>query len=220
MLSTPSQNSTSFLWAHSLDDYMQMFDLTKEELQLFIIDCASGISSFNAEMHAQKRMVVSCDEMYRLSPDAMEIQVEGVLSEMPNAVHVDRYQERVRQFFDDYASGYEQKRYRFELLPHLSFPDAKFELALCAYFLFSVPELSVDFHLQSILEMCRVAEEVRIFPLMDQEGVLSAYLEPVMVELRNQDFGVEVRQAYDTIKNAENALLRVWLKECPVRGGR
>ena len=45
------------------------------------------------------------------------------------------------------------------------FADREFDLALCSHLLFLYSEqLTADFHLASIRELCRVAGEVRVFP--------------------------------------------------------
>lgn len=43
-----------------------------------------------------------------------------------------------------------------------------FDLAVCSHLLFLYSEhLSEDFHVESIKELCRVAGEARIFPLLE-----------------------------------------------------
>jgi hypothetical protein len=54
-------------------------------------------------------------------------------------------------------------------------------------------QLSADFHLASMLEMLRVAREVRVFPLLDLDLQRSAHLDPVTAELRSADFNSEIR---------------------------
>ena len=53
-------------------------------------------------------------------------------------------------------------------------------LASCSHFLFLYSEhLSLSFHCEAIREMCRVAKEVRVFPLLTLDGVQSPHLEGV-----------------------------------------
>ncbi|MGK7894555.1 MAG: IS200/IS605 family accessory protein TnpB-related protein [Xenococcus sp. (in: cyanobacteria)] len=71
----------------------------------------------------------------------------------------------MNKFLADFDTGLAQGRYLKELLPTLNFADQQFDIALCAHLLFTYSEqFSLDFHLQSILEMCRVAQDVRVFP--------------------------------------------------------
>ena len=52
-------------------------------------------------------------------------------------------------------------------LPTLPFADRSFDLALSSHFLFLYTEqFDESFHRSSIVEMCRVADEVRVFPLL------------------------------------------------------
>lgn len=72
----------------------------------------------------------------------------------------------MQRFLDDFPQGLEKGRYRTDELPNLGFGDGAFGLALCSHFLFTYSEqLSIDFHVAAIREMCRVAGEARIFPL-------------------------------------------------------
>jgi hypothetical protein len=53
-------------------------------------------------------------------------------------------------------------------LPALPFKRGEFQMALCSHFLFLYSEqFDLDFHLGSVLALCGVAEDVRIFPLTE-----------------------------------------------------
>jgi hypothetical protein len=51
-------------FGRALDEYRAMFPLSPEDLAKTIIGVADGPASFNAEMHAQGRHVVSADPLY------------------------------------------------------------------------------------------------------------------------------------------------------------
>ena len=51
-------------WGRSMREYIQMFDLTLEELKLNILDCGGSPASFNAEM---TRQVPSCQRSTHFS---------------------------------------------------------------------------------------------------------------------------------------------------------
>jgi hypothetical protein len=73
----------------------------------------------------------------------------------------------MNDFLADYAAGKAQARYIDAELPNLPFPDLSFDLGLCSHFLFLyTTQLGETFHQRAIREMCRVASEVRIFPLV------------------------------------------------------
>ena len=89
------------------------------------------------------------------------------------------------QFLEDYDRGLAEQRYLPASLPSLPFADASFDLALCSHFLFLYSDrLDADFHAASVLELCRVARQVRIFPLLSLDGRRSPWIEPVCDRLR------------------------------------
>ncbi|NNM59416.1 MAG: SAM-dependent methyltransferase [Legionellales bacterium] len=220
-------------WSHSLKNYLLMFDLTTEEFDRPILDVAAGPSSFNSEMHYQGYQVTSCDPLYAKPANEIETITTAMIDELGEKVSQQSSQfnwgnefsnlaELLRQqrdmaaiFCRDFPEGLAQKRYCAESLPRLSFEDFQFSLALCANFIFD-GSLSDDiqFQLDSIHEMCRVAQEVRIYPLLDQHGRISPQLGLIMSELQLADYGVEIRQvSYQFFKHG-NAMLRVFSRRC------
>ena len=115
------------------------------------------------------------------------------------------------KFLADFPKGISQKRYLKSELPNLPFTDGKFDLALCAHFLFTYSNiLSTDFHVSSIVEMRRVASEVRVFPLVTQfSGETSPHLEPVISQLTSRGFQVEVRKVDYEFQKDGNQMLWV-----------
>jgi len=92
--------------------------------------------------------------------------------------------ETMEAFLADYDAGKRNGRYVDEELPALPFPDESFDLAVCSHFLFLYSEhLPEVFHRSSILELCRVAAEVRIFPLIALGGGPSPHLPRIVDEL-------------------------------------
>jgi hypothetical protein len=73
----------------------------------------------------------------------------------------------MERFLLDYAGGVRDGRYVAAELPRLPFGDGAFDLALCSHLVFLYAEqLSLAFHVESVIEMARTAREVRIFPLL------------------------------------------------------
>lgn len=100
---------------------------------------------------------------------------------------------------------------------HLSFGDFAFDYALCSHYFFAdLDEQDVDFHVKVIKELARVANEVRIFPLIDRYGKPSPQLGPVLLALQNDDYGTEVREVDYNLQQNGNAMLRVWAQKCDV----
>ncbi|MEA5507629.1 SAM-dependent methyltransferase [Halotia wernerae UHCC 0503] len=214
-------------WGRSMKEYVKMFDLTSEELKLNILDCAGGPASFNAEMTLQNYKVISCDPVYQFTADEIAKRIEDTYQTVIEGVKANQeyyiWQEiqspeqigeirmvAMRQFLADFPLGITEKRYVRDELPVLPFAKNQFDLALCSHLLFTYSDhLSQQFHLASIMEMCRVAKEVRIFPLLNISGETSPWLKPVINELQKRGYSVEIKQvAYEFQKNA-NQILRV-----------
>jgi hypothetical protein len=83
-------------------------------------------------------------------------------------------------------------------------------LAVCSHFLFLYKhELSLDFHLAAVKEMCRVAQEARIFPLLDMDGDASEFVEPVMRELRGAGLCVTLEKVDYEFQRGGNHMMRI-----------
>ncbi len=103
-----------------------------------------------------------------------------------------------------------------KLLSRLPFPDQAFDLALCEHCLFlhhaELPE-TLEFQLQALMELVRVASEVRIIPLVDKQGQPFKDLGHILQALQERSIGVELR---DIKQGKGGALLRLWSPVCVV----
>ncbi|MCH9644573.1 MAG: hypothetical protein K0U29_08530 [Gammaproteobacteria bacterium] len=220
-------------WIYDKDDYIQMFGLDEQDLGKRILDYPAGISSFNAEMHREGHTVSSGDAIYHITPEEMRQHAEQVfhhyaknLKSMLDELHdesdvsyagiVGSWEKRKDIFLEDYPLGLQEKRYQAIQLPRLPFENHSYELALCSDLIFHTQPLGNHSINACVAELCRVAEEVRIFPLMNELGKVSESLGPIMLFLQQQNFGLEVKQVpFEKVKGG-NAMLRVWAKECVV----
>ena len=99
----------------------------------------------------------------------------------------------------------------------LPFSDFLFDLALCPYYLFTDENHQrMEFYLQQIIELARVAKEVRIAPLSDNRGLPSPLLGPVLLALQQKNYGIEVRDVTTFLHPEGSAMLRVWAQQCHV----
>jgi hypothetical protein len=215
-------------WGRSFKEYAGMFDLSEDELELHILGCGDGPASFNAEMHQRGRRVLSCDPIYQFSAQQIERRIAEtyhlVLEQAQQNVDtfiwttIGSLQElgRVRmcamqRFLADYEQGKKEGRYLAASLPQLPFRERRFDLALCSHFLFLYSNwLSLDFHRAAIEEMCRVATEVRVFPLLDLEGNVSPHVKTVVQELRWAGCSVEIRRVPYEFQRGGDEMLKVW----------
>ena len=202
-----------------------MFALTAVDLRGHILDCAAGPASFNAEATGAGHRVFSCDPLYRFSAAEIRSRVEQtshtlisnaraapdrfVWRDIQSPEHLGRVRlAAMNRFLADFPSGLGQGRYRTDGLPRLSFEDGAFDLALCSHFLFLYSDLlSANFHVASIEEMCRVAGEARIFPLLAAYGEPSPHLDPVIHELRQLGYSVATGKVpYEFLRGADEML--------------
>lgn len=202
-----------------------MFALTPRDLGGRILDCAAGPASFNAEATAAGRRVVSSDPLYRLSAESIRSRVEETSNTLVAHARAarDRFVWRkirspehlreirlgaMERFLADFSPGVAEDRYRTDELPHLAFKAGEFDLALCSHFLFLYSDtLSVAFHVAAIQEMCRVATEARVFPLLGAYGAPSPHVEPVTRTLREQGYAAAVRRVpYEFLRGADQML--------------
>jgi len=214
-------------WGRTLDEYQKMFMLSSTDLQKNILGCGDGPASFNAELTNMGGKVLSIDPIYAFTKEQIATRIEQVAIEVMQEIREkeedfvwknianpdDLYDTRVsamQRFLEDYESGKEADRYRFEMLPSLSFKDNAFDLALSSHFLFLYSEhLDERFHRDAIEEMLRVANEVRIFPLVTLEGKYSKHLDEVMGYFKNLGYKVDIISTLYEFQKGGHEMLRI-----------
>lgn len=181
-------------WGRGFDEYLAMFSLTGEDLGKALLGCGDGPASFNAVLTGRGGRVISVDPLYRFSGEELgRVRVEAM-----NA------------FLADYPSGVQEGRYQEASLPALLFAENIFDIALCSHFLFLYSEqLDEDFHLQSIKELCRVAAEARIFPLLELGAERSRHLDQVTARLEQAGYKVTVERVGYEFQRGGNEMPRV-----------
>lgn len=214
-------------WGRSLDEYIDMFSLTDSELGQRIVGCGDGPASFNAELTQRGGHVISIDPIYRFSraeikkriQDVSPIIYEQIKAEFA-AFNWERFkspkdlvEKRIKTmelFLRDFESGLGQGRYMEGELPVLPFSDHSFDLTLCSHFLFLYgDQLSVDFHIVSILELLRVSEQVRIFPLVELDGSTSRHLEQVIEEINAAGHECSIKPVQYEFQKGGNNMLEI-----------
>jgi ubiquinone/menaquinone biosynthesis C-methylase UbiE len=95
-------------------------------------------------------------------------------------------------------------------LPKLPFADKTFDLALCSHFLFLYSaQFDYLFHLNAIKEMLRVAERVRIFPLLDLMSVKSAHLTQIVTDLQTDGYDIKIMPCAYELQPGGNEMLSI-----------
>lgn len=189
-------------WGRSFDEYRAIFSLTDDDLGKCILGCSDGPASFNAELTRRGGNVVSVDPTYQFSAEQLKQRIAEVFDEIMSQTAQNRdlfvwdsfpsvaalgqtRMEAMNRFIADYETGKEDGRYLYAALPDLPFADKQFELALCAHYLFLYSEqVTMAEHIASINELARVADEVRIYPLVALNGELSPFVDQAASSLR------------------------------------
>src|SRR5262249_10843324 len=101
-------------------------------------------------------------------------------------------------------------RYVHAALPSLPFADGSFDLALCSHLLFLyTTQLGDAFHHASVRELCRVAKEIRVFPLLALDWRRSPRVEPIVAALRADAFEADITIVPYEFARGANEMLRI-----------
>ena len=215
-------------WGRTLDEYQRMFALGDADLSLSILGCGDGPAAFNAKWTAKGGHVISCDPLYEFSGDAIERRVRETFDYMMQAVREnyndfiwqditspealgERRLGAMQRFLNDYEKGRQEGRYITAALPDLPFRDRQFDLALVSHLLFLYSDqLDYAFHCASLAELCRIAREVRIFPLLALGNRPSPHLLPLIEEFTTRGFQIEQTRVDYEFQKGGCQMLRVW----------
>ena len=115
----------------------------------------------------------------------------------------------MREFFNDFVDGKRGARYVTAELPDLPFANNTFDLALCSHFLFLYESLGLDVHVESVVELCRVAREVRVFPLMQLDGQISRNVAVVLEKVLSLGCTAEIVIVPYEFQRGASEMLRV-----------
>jgi hypothetical protein len=200
------------IWGRSYAEYVSMFALTGKDLRGRILGCGDGPASFNQDLTKKGGKIVSVDPVYVLSREEIRDRIDRSYTTIMEQLEKNQNEyvwtyissmedlgrirtESMERFLGDYPAGLKEGRYKAASLPVLPFDDGEFDLALCSHLLFLYSlQLSFDFHVSSLKELCRVAEEVRIFPLLELGAVPSRHLAPVMEQLICEGYTINIRK--------------------------
>jgi hypothetical protein len=193
-------------WGRNLLEYQRMFLLSDDDFKHSILGCGDGPASFNIEVRQKGADVTSVDPIYQFNAEQIRQRIEQASSEVIGQVRVhhrdfiwqafsdpdDLYQQRMsamQLFLADYALPTSASFYINAQLPQLPFEDKQFDLALCSHFLFLYSEhFDLKFHLQAMLELCRVARQVRVYPLIELDNTPSPHLRLICKALTQRGY--------------------------------
>jgi len=222
-------------WGRSFDEYVAMFALSEQDLTGNLLGCGDGPASFNSRLTQAGGNVISIDPIYQFSTDEINSRIKDTYTEVMAQTrqnqdefvwqHISSVEElgRVRMaamqaFLADYSTGKKEGRYLPISLPELPFEDRQFDLALCSHLLFLYSQLlSATFHLNAITEMCRVANEVRIFPLLELGAIKSRHIDTVSSLLSAKGYQVSIIKVDYEFQKGGNEMMKI-VGPFPVNG--
>lgn len=214
-------------FGRSMDEYIKIFNLTNADLNKRIIGVGDGPASFNVEMTYQGKSVVSVDPLYQFSGDEILQRFNEVVDNIINQVKAtpndwvwsyhkspdDLRHNRVKviqKFLSDYEIGKKNNRYTVGELPKLAFKNQEFDIALCSHLLFLYSDhLDYDFHLNSIGEMLRIAQEIRIFPLITLMWKRSQHIDRIIKHYTSKGYTIDIEKVEYELQPGGNQMLRI-----------
>jgi hypothetical protein len=214
-------------WGRSFDEYRHMFALSEIDLGSRILGCADGPAGFNAEATRRGASVVSCDPLYGADSSQIRQRIDATFDEVldqtrrnadefvwESITSVDELavlrKSAMEAFLADYDAGKTAGRYVEGELPALPFPSRSFDVAVCSHFLFLYSDqLGEAFHVKAVHDLCRVAREVRIFPLLALGSRPSPYVDTIVEAARNSACDVSIEMVRYEFQRGGNQMMRI-----------
>jgi hypothetical protein len=214
-------------WGRSYEEYVNMFGLSEADLQRRILGCADGPAGFNAVLTSQGGNVVSLDPIYAFDTTQIrdrisetyemvmaqlrENQNDYVWTAIPSVEALGRTRKSAMEtFLSDFEAGKRAGRYVAGELPSLPFRSGAFDIAVSSHFLFLYSaHLSIEFHLESLQEMLRVAHEARVFPILTLEGEPSPHVDRVNGHFAARGFRIAVKRVPYEFQRGGNQMLLI-----------
>jgi hypothetical protein len=210
-------------WGRSLREYELMFSLKPEDLANGVLDCAGGPASFTAELSAAEIRAIAIDPIFAFPGADIRARFEAVVGPMvaqiratpddwtwsfhrdPDDLCANR-RTALDRFLADFEDGKRAHRYITGELPALPFDSNSFSHLL---FLYS-DLLSEEFHVRAVIELWRVATEVRIFPLLTLARKPSPYLTVVRDAVESHGCQSRIERVGYEFQRDGNEMLRIF----------
>ena len=212
------------LVGRTFKEYAHFFDFDSLSLShIKILDIGSGVSSFCSEARQQNIEVFACDPIYHIDAHVLkqkcQSDLQAVIEQFPQILHKYSWQfykdtshlaEYRIQAYQHFISHYQThpQFYIASSLPHLPFSTNSFDMIFVSHLLFLYEHLfDYDFHRQCLLELTRIAQYIRIYPLTNLKAQKSKYIEKLMQddELKHLTFRIRPVQ-FEFFKSANQML--------------
>jgi len=197
-------------WGRNLQEYKEMGLFSDADRDKKILGCGDGPASVNKELTEIGVNITSIDPIYQFTKEQIEQRVQETAQVVSAQLRKNRDDfvwknipdvetliqlrlEAMDNFLQDYKNGKEQERYQYQKLPKLNFKDKEFDLTWSSHFLFLYSKhFDGEFHKKAIVEMLRVAKEVRIFPVLDLQNNRSKHLDSILKYLKKNSYTYEI----------------------------
>ena len=214
-------------WGRSFNEYQAMFSLNKIDLKKTILGCGDGPASFNSKMNKAGQSIASVDPIYKFSTKEIENRISETYREVLEQLEKSKEDyiwttikspavlgqlrmAAMGEFLADFTLGKSEGRYICGELPSLPFEGGAFDLALCSHLLFLYSkQLTLEFHKLAITELCRVANEVRIFPLVTLSGNRSVYVEDIKEHFEEKRCTVSIETVPYEFQHGGNEMITI-----------
>lgn len=219
------ENNHISVWGRTLEEYKKMFSLDDILPLTKILSIADGPSTFNLQLRKLGIQIISVDPIYNLSVDDLKeafkksyLFNKQFFLEYPEKFNLNGIAEiekllaKRHSTFDSFIQDYGENKsnYKFGELPILEFASNSFDLCCCSNFLFLFDHLfDLTFHINSITELLRTSSEVRIFPLYNNIGQESKYLNSVTQFLTDNNYSWTIESNDYHIYKDGNRFLKV-----------
>lgn len=218
------------VWGRTLEEYTNMFGLNSIPCSIKILSIADGPSTFNLQQRQRGINITSVDPIYNLSVTELEEAFKKSYSlnkelfienkanfNFKNELEMEQILARRQNTFKAFIADYEKYRsnYLFGKLPNLDLISNSFDMCLCSNLFFIFDHVfNLEFHINSIKEMLRLSNEIRVFPLYNINGQESDYLNSVTEFLteNNYSWTIEIND-YHIYKDGNRFLKVITLTE-------
>jgi len=214
-------------WGRSFDEYVMMFAMTDADLRRRILGCGDGPASFNAILTKQGGHILSVDPIYRFPVEDIRRRIRETYTDVIEQTRKNMHEfvwknirtldelgqlrmTSMEEFLSDFPLGLKQQRYMVGELPRLQYDDKEFDLAICSHLLFLYSkQFSAHFHISSIKELCRIAYEVRVFPLLELGAKTSRHLQTVVDALAAEGYNVTIITVPYEFQRGGNQMMKI-----------
>jgi len=208
------------LLGRNFNEYVRMFNLNEDLLSNKILDVASGVSSFCAEGNAKGYKITASDKIYNLKAEEIEERCKKDLDFMEKHLRekfkdsfnwnefksIDDWKKTRERTYKTFLEDYKvnKERYVYTIYPKTNFKDDEFYLSVVGHFLLLYDNIfDYKFHKETIDELLRVSEEIRIFPILNLRGERSIFLDKI---LNNYNARIE-KSNYEFMRGGDKVLI-------------